>query len=160
MNPGKDCRFSRHVTESLKISPQYGPGSPIRPWISRARRLVRAVEMCGGGVSEEAGRHHVSVVHGNPRRRTFYARRGERLILLYGRKVPKEEFTGKRFYEVMDLFCLSKACKAECPSTVDMAKLKYEFLDHYHRANGLPLRTGSSVASMVKSYRFAACSAL
>ncbi len=34
----------------------------------------------------------------------------------------------------------SKACKAECPSNVDMAKLKYEFLDHYHRANGLPVR--------------------
>ena len=55
-------------------------------------------------------------------------------------KVPKEEFTGKRLYEVMDLCLECKACKAECPSNVDMAKLKYEFLDHYHRANGLPLR--------------------
>jgi Fe-S oxidoreductase len=54
--------------------------------------------------------------------------------------VPKEEFTGKRLYEVMDLCLECKACKAECPSNVDMAKLKYEFLDHYHRANGLPLR--------------------
>jgi len=41
---------------------------------------------------------------------------------------------------VMDLCLECKACKAECPSNVDMAKLKYEFLDHYHRANGLPLR--------------------
>jgi Fe-S oxidoreductase len=40
----------------------------------------------------------------------------------------------------MDLCLECKACKAECPSNVDMAKLKYEFLDHYHRANGLPLR--------------------
>ena len=54
--------------------------------------------------------------------------------------VPKAEFTGKRLYEVMDLCLECKACKAECPSNVDMAKLKYEFLDHYHRANGLPLR--------------------
>src|SRR4029077_17902588 len=55
-------------------------------------------------------------------------------------KVPKEEFTGKRLHDVMDLCLECKACKAECPSNVDMAKLKYEFLDHYHRANGLPLR--------------------
>ena len=55
-------------------------------------------------------------------------------------KVPKEEFTGKRLHDVMDLCLECKACKAECPSNVDMAKLKYEFLDHYHGANGLPLR--------------------
>ena len=54
--------------------------------------------------------------------------------------VPKDEFTGKRLHDVMDLCLECKACKAECPSNVDMAKLKYEFLDHYHRANGLPLR--------------------
>jgi Fe-S oxidoreductase len=54
--------------------------------------------------------------------------------------VPQQEFTGKRLYDVMDLCLECKACKAECPSNVDMAKLKYEFLDHYHRANGLPLR--------------------
>ena len=39
-------------------------------------------------------------------------------------KVPKEEFTGKRLYEVMDLCLECKACKAECPSNVDMAKLR------------------------------------
>jgi len=55
-------------------------------------------------------------------------------------RAPQEEFTGKRLYEVMDLCLECKACKAECPSNVDMAKLKYEFLDHYYRANGLPLR--------------------
>ena len=55
-------------------------------------------------------------------------------------KVPKEDFTGKRLHEIMDLCLECKACKAECPSNVDMAKLKYEFLDHYHRAHGLPVR--------------------
>ena len=50
------------------------------------------------------------------------------------------KFTGKRLHEIMDLCLECKACKANVPSNVDMAKLKYEFLDHYHRANGLPLR--------------------
>ena len=50
------------------------------------------------------------------------------------------EFTGKRLYEVMDLCLECKGCKAECPANVDMAKMKYEFLHHYYKANGLPLR--------------------
>ncbi len=47
----------------------------------------------------------------------------------------------KEIYEVMD-FCIScKGCKSECPSNVDMAKLKAEFLQHYYDANGVPLRS-------------------
>ena len=44
-------------------------------------------------------------------------------------------------HEVMDLCLECKACKAECPSNVDMAKLKYEYLAHYHREHGYPLRS-------------------
>ena len=55
-------------------------------------------------------------------------------------KVPAADFAGKRLFEVMDLCLECKGCKAECPSNVDMAKMKYEFLYHYHQANGLPLR--------------------
>jgi Fe-S oxidoreductase len=43
-------------------------------------------------------------------------------------------------HQVMDLCLECKACKAECPSQVDMAKLKYEFLDAYHQKHGYPLR--------------------
>ena len=41
----------------------------------------------------------------------------------------------------MDLCLECKACKAECPSNVDMAKLKYEYLAHYHGEHGYPLRS-------------------
>ena len=41
----------------------------------------------------------------------------------------------------MDLCLECKACKAECPSQVDMAKLKYEFLNAYHQKHGYPLRS-------------------
>ncbi|NKB65480.1 MAG: FAD-binding protein [Candidatus Latescibacteria bacterium] len=43
-------------------------------------------------------------------------------------------------YQVMDLCLECKGCKAECPSSVDMAKLKYEFLAHYYQEHGYPLR--------------------
>jgi Fe-S oxidoreductase len=54
--------------------------------------------------------------------------------------LPKEELTGKRLYDVLDLCLGCKSCKSECPSNVDMAKIKYEFLAHYYKENGLPLR--------------------
>ncbi|WP_316794401.1 FAD-binding and (Fe-S)-binding domain-containing protein [Pedobacter frigoris] len=43
--------------------------------------------------------------------------------------------------EVMDLCLGCKGCKSECPSNVDMAKLKAEFLQAYQDANGVPLRS-------------------
>jgi Fe-S oxidoreductase len=55
-------------------------------------------------------------------------------------QLPHEELTSKRMYEVMDLCIECKACKAECPSSVDMAKIKFEFLAQYYEANGTPLR--------------------
>jgi FAD/FMN-containing dehydrogenase/Fe-S oxidoreductase len=47
----------------------------------------------------------------------------------------------KEIYEVMDLCLSCKGCKSECPSNVDVAKLKAEFLQHYYDANGVPLRS-------------------
>jgi FAD/FMN-containing dehydrogenase/Fe-S oxidoreductase len=42
--------------------------------------------------------------------------------------------------EVLDLCLECKACKGECPTNVDMARLKAEFLHQYHKQHGLPLR--------------------
>src|SRR6186713_2633771 len=50
-------------------------------------------------------------------------------------------FDHKEIYDVMDLCLSCKGCKSECPSNVDVAKLKAEFLQHYYDANGVPLRS-------------------
>ena len=53
----------------------------------------------------------------------------------------KNPFDQKELYDILD-FCLScKACKSECPSNVDMAKLKAEFLQQYYDSNPIPLRS-------------------
>jgi len=53
----------------------------------------------------------------------------------------KNPFDHKEIYEVMDMCLSCKACKSECPSSVDVAKLKAEFLQHYYESNGIPFRT-------------------
>jgi FAD/FMN-containing dehydrogenase/Fe-S oxidoreductase len=50
-------------------------------------------------------------------------------------------FDHKEIYEVMDLCLSCKGCKSECPSSVDVAKLKAEFLQQYYDANGVPFRS-------------------
>ena len=44
-------------------------------------------------------------------------------------------------YKVLDLCLSCKACKSECPSSVDMAKLKAEFMQHWYQHHRVPLRT-------------------
>lgn len=61
-----------------------------------------------------------------------------REFLTHSTKVNK--FDHREIYEVMDLCLACKGCKGECPSNVDVAKLKMEFLQHYYDANGTPLR--------------------
>ncbi len=55
---------------------------------------------------------------------------------------------------MLDLCLSCKACKSECPSSVDMAKLKAEFMQHYQDINGVPLRS-RVVAGFVDGARLA-----
>lgn len=70
--------------------------------------------------------------------------RGRANILRHALTRPKDAlrpFDNDEVKEVMDLCLSCKACKSECPSNVDIAKLKAEFLQHYQDANGIPLRS-------------------
>lgn len=49
--------------------------------------------------------------------------------------------TSRDLYDVLDLCLSCKACASECPSAVDMAKLKAEFLHGYYQEHGTPLRS-------------------
>jgi FAD/FMN-containing dehydrogenase/Fe-S oxidoreductase len=142
MNPGKIVDAPA-MTESLKISPQYQTWQPETTLdFTGQGGFARAVEMCSGmGECRKKldGTMCPSYMATLDEEHSTRGRANALRAVLSG-KVPKQEFTGKRLYDVMDLCLECKACKAECPSNVDMAKLKYEFLDHFHRVNGLPLR--------------------
>jgi Fe-S oxidoreductase len=66
-----------------------------------------------------------------------------------------DRFNHREIYEVMDLCLSCKGCKSECPSNVDVAKLKAEFMQHYYDANGVPLRS-KLIANFTKSAKLGA----
>jgi FAD/FMN-containing dehydrogenase/Fe-S oxidoreductase len=54
---------------------------------------------------------------------------------------PRAAMGDERLHEILDLCLECKACKSECPLSVDMASLKSEFLSHYQDIHGVPLRS-------------------
>ncbi|MBL8994355.1 MAG: 4Fe-4S dicluster domain-containing protein, partial [Spirochaetia bacterium] len=66
----------------------------------------------------------------------------------------KNPFDHKEILEVMDLCLSCKGCKSECPSSVDVAKLKAEFLQNYYDANGSSLRS-KLIAGFASNMAFA-----
>ncbi|TDO05420.1 FAD/FMN-containing dehydrogenase [Sunxiuqinia elliptica] len=107
--------------------------------------LLYAAEKCSG-----SGDCRKSSLIGGTMCPTFMATRDEdkttrgRANLLrefLTRSDKKNPFDHRELYEVMDLCLSCKACKSECPSNVDMAKLKAEFLQHYYENHSIPLRT-------------------
>ena len=67
------------------------------------------------------------------------------------RSSKKNPFDHKEIYQVMDLCLSCKACKSECPSAADVAKLKAEFLQHYYDSNGISLRS-FLIGNIAKAY--------
>ena len=66
--------------------------------------------------------------------------RANALRLAMSNQLGKNGLTSDRLKDVLDLCLSCKACKSECPSNVDMAKLKSDVLQKYYDKNGLKLR--------------------
>lgn len=66
--------------------------------------------------------------------------RAQALRAVINGRLPVEDFSSHALYDVLDLCLQCKGCKTECPSEVNMAKMKTEFLYHYYNTHGTPLR--------------------
>ena len=142
MNPG-NIVGSPGVTEHLRYGAKYKTWEPKTLLdFSAQGGFAAAVEMCNGvGVCRKKLEGTMCPSYMATRDEEHSTRgRANALRAVLSGQVPATDFAGKRLYEVMDLCLECKGCKAECPSNVDMAKMKYEFLHHYHAVNGLPLR--------------------
>jgi FAD/FMN-containing dehydrogenase/Fe-S oxidoreductase len=66
----------------------------------------------------------------------------------------RDPWDSREVAEVMDLCLSCKGCKSECPSNVDLARLKAEWAQHYQDVHGVKLRS-RLVANFSRSMRLA-----
>ena len=141
MNPNKiiDCP---PMDQNLRYGPDYrAPSMPTKLDFSIDTDFAGAVEMCNGMGACRKLEGHMCPSYIATRDEEHSTRgRANLLRAALSGKLPEGTMTSKRLYEAMDLCLECKGCRAECESGVDMAKMKYEFLDQYHKANGTPLR--------------------
>jgi FAD/FMN-containing dehydrogenase/Fe-S oxidoreductase len=66
--------------------------------------------------------------------------RANTLRLALSGQLGPDAFTSEAMYETMDLCVGCKGCKRDCPTGVDMAKMKVEFLAHYKARHGYTIK--------------------
>ncbi len=158
LNPGKIVD-TPPITENLRVIP--GKETPDYKTLfdfNNYRGYFRSIEKCNG-----TGDCRKSEIIGGTMCPTFMATRdedkttrGRANILrefLYSNE-KENPFDHKEIYDILDLCISCKACKVECPSNVDMAKLKAEFLQHYYDIHGVPLRS-KLIAYLPRLYQLA-----
>jgi FAD/FMN-containing dehydrogenase/Fe-S oxidoreductase len=66
--------------------------------------------------------------------------RANTLRLALSGQLGPDALTSDELYKTLDLCVSCKGCKHECPTGVDVAKMKIEFLYHYRQRHGLTLK--------------------
>ncbi len=142
MNPGKVVA-SPDPGESLRIGPAYRAVEPEDTAFDFAAQggFARAVEMCSGvGACRKNGGGTMcpSYMVTLDEQHTTRARANTLRLVMTG-AIPADGMDSKALDESLDLCLSCKACKTECPSNVDMSKLKAEYLHQKYRGKIPPL---------------------
>jgi FAD/FMN-containing dehydrogenase/Fe-S oxidoreductase len=140
MNPGKIVNPSKQDDRSLfRFKPDYGTQkiATVLDW-KNEDGFAGAVEMCnnnGHCRKFDAGTMCPSYrATGDEQHLT--RGRANTLRLAISGQLDADGFTSDAVKEAMDLCVGCKGCKRECPTGVDMAKMKIEFLHHYKKQHG------------------------
>jgi FAD/FMN-containing dehydrogenase/Fe-S oxidoreductase len=143
MNPGKVVD-GEPMTHNLRFGADYRT-TPIQTYFRYPREgdFARAIEMCSGiGICRKDGTGTMCPSYMATRDEEHSTRgRANALRAAISGVLSTDELTSDRMLEVLDLCLECKGCKAECPSAVDMAKLKYEVLARRVDRYGAPLRS-------------------
>ncbi len=128
---------------------------------SETMGIVRTAEQCNG-----SGDCRKTELSGGTMCPSYMATRNEKDTTRARANILREMITSsdkanpfahEEIKEVMDLCISCKGCKSECPSNVDLAKLKQEWQYHYYKTHGIPFRsrlignfaTGMKLASIM-----------
>ncbi|MEW5828719.1 MAG: FAD-linked oxidase C-terminal domain-containing protein, partial [Chloroflexota bacterium] len=155
LNPGKIVS-----APPMDTNLRYGEGYRASTWtpsldFTRIGGLAAAIEQCNGqGVCRKAA--GVMCPSFQATRDEMHSTRGRANLLramishpelrttqhLPGETYPavRNEPLSRMAASALDLCLACKGCQAECPSGVDMARLKYEFLHEYHKSHPRKLR--------------------
>jgi FAD/FMN-containing dehydrogenase/Fe-S oxidoreductase len=143
-NPGKITD-----TPPMDGSLRYEANQAVREFktvlrFTEARGILRAAEQCNG--SGDCRKSHLM---GGTMCPSYMATRDERdttraraniLREVLTRSSKTNPFDSDEIAPVMDLCLSCKGCKSECPSNVDVARLKAEWLQQLYDARGIPMR--------------------
>ncbi|MEX0730151.1 MAG: FAD-linked oxidase C-terminal domain-containing protein [Aquisalimonadaceae bacterium] len=144
MNPGKIVNPPKMDDRSLmRFTPQYRiiPLKPALDWSAHGS-FASAVEMCNNNgtcrkfdadvmcPSYRATMNEQDLTRG----------RANSLRLALSGQLGPDALTSSDMYDTLSRCVSCKGCRRECPTGVDMAKMKVEFLHHYHQRHGRSLR--------------------
>ena len=141
-NPGKIVD-TPPLTSNLRYGADYRTPEPPTFFDYEAfGGLGRAVEMCSGVGACRKTLDGTMCPSYMATRDEAHSTRGRANTLRYAMigQLGAAGLSDQGVYDTLDLCLECRACKAECPVGVDMARFKAEFLAGYHERHGTPLR--------------------
>jgi len=152
------------ITDTPRMDTSLRYRQSVHPWeahtvfdFSASRGLLRHVEQCNG-----SGDCRKPATMGGTMCPSYMASRDEYSTTRARANLLREYLMGSGkdkllemndVYDILDLCLSCKGCKSECPSNVDMAKLKAEFLQHYYDHKGVSI-SAWMVAHIGRIHRF------
>jgi FAD/FMN-containing dehydrogenase/Fe-S oxidoreductase len=147
LNPGTVCG-DVDMTENLRFGPDYEFDAGLSPELqwdeeNGFQGMVELCHGCGGcrGTQETTGGVMCPTYRAS--REEITSTRGRANLLrqaMSGDLEADEQFDVEFMHEVLDLCIGCKGCARDCPSEVDLAKLKAEVTHEHHRRHGASLR--------------------
>jgi FAD/FMN-containing dehydrogenase/Fe-S oxidoreductase len=139
LNPGRIVH-APPMTENLRFAPPYNPIEPATVFDYRRQEgFLRSIELCNGNGAcrkLQGGTMCPSYRATRDEKDTTRGRANALRLALAGQQPLANN---REVYDVLDLCLMCKGCKAECPSNVDVAKHKAEFLQIYYQDRPRPL---------------------
>ena len=143
LNPGKVIDGGTQLDADLRFGPDYVTIEPETVFAFREQGgFVGAVEACTGvGICRKADGVMCPSFQATKDETHSTRGRANALRAAISGRLPADAMSSREIYEILDLCIECKGCKSECPTQVDMARLKAEFLGQYQAVHGLPIRS-------------------